>query len=222
MRHLPKFCQEDSSAIIAYSINYSIGQIKNGKLAYSKELFALYKTLVEQLKIYEERHISHTDFNNVIEAACKTGELDWAEEFVEQYKTFIQPEDLRESSLSIGKALISFEKKSYAQVIALLNQVKFADMDHAIRARWLLLCSHFEEYPEAKQFEDFADAYYMYFFRNEIWHENTIKGSLNLLKFLRKMCKPYDADKLKQEIIATTPLVYKIWLLKKIDPHFLL
>ncbi len=217
---LEKFCEEDCSAIITYLINYCIGQVKSGQLIFSKEVLYWYKILIEQLSIFENRRISHTDFNNIIEVACKTEELSWAKDFIERYQAFIQPKNLGEPSQAIGKALIAFEEKAYEKVILLLNNVQFTDMDHAIRARWLLLCSHYEVHPKDKQCEDFMAAYHNYFTRNGIWHDDIKNGSLNLLKILRKMTKPYLPEVLKQEIQDTSPLVYKIWLLKKLDPHF--
>jgi len=127
---------------------------------------------------------------------------------------------LREDTINIANALLKFEAKEYDHVFFLLNTVKALDLDHALRTRWLLLCTHFEKHPKSQQFKNYCKAYKLYFNRHKTIHASTKEGSLNLLEIVKKMTRPYDKKALKDEIINTNLLIYRFWLLKKVVPTF--
>ena len=127
---------------------------------------------------------------------------------------------LRLDTINIANALLKFAAKEYDQVFFLLNTVKALDLDHALRVRWLLLCTHFEKQPKSQQFKNYCKAYKLYFDRHQSIHSTTKIGSLNLLKLLKKMTQPFEAKELKKEIINTDLLVYRFWLLNKVSTYY--
>ncbi|GEM_PF-5123387 len=220
LEKLTGFSDEDFSIFIAHLINYCNQKIRIGQLKFIQDIFDLYRFLLKEGKILNGGYISYTDFNNVVELGVKLGEKDWIIQFIKDYESLIAPKQLKQDSLHIAKAIIAFEAKDYDQVFFLLNTVKALDLDHAQRIRWLLLCTHFEKHPNSTQFKNYCKAYKIYFERNETLHPATITGSLNLLNFVKKMTQAFNEKILREEIINTTLLVYRVWLLKKVAPTF--
>lgn len=221
LKKLPLFSVIDQSIILIQLTNYCIKKTKSGALQYAWDLFELYKYMLkEKILIAEEGKLAHVQFNNMVDLGIKTDNLVWVKKFIRDYSNFIDPSHLKEDSIKIAKASLHFGKKEYGQVIQALNEVKFLDMDHAMRVRWLLLCSHFEVNNTSQTFKYFCDAYEIFFKRNDVVHPTTIEASLNLLKYIKLLCRPYESASMFEQVYNENPMYFKFWMLKKIKPTF--
>lgn len=220
LRKLPSFSIIDQSIILTQLTNYCNQKIKSGVLTYKWVMFDIYKYMLKEIILGAENKLSHVHFNNMVDLGVKTNNLPWVKMFIKDYGDKIDPKHLTEDSIKIAKASIHFGMKEYAQVIQVLNEVKFLDMDHAMRVRWLLLCSHFEVNNNSQTFKYFCDAYEIFFKRNEVVNAVTIEGSLNLLKFIKLLNKPHEEESLFEQVLRENPMYFKSWLLKKIKPTF--
>lgn len=207
---------ENQLVTIIYLLQYAINQIKIGNLNFKTEIFQLYKHLVESKLLFLDGYMGHTDFNNIIEVACKSGAHEWAKIFIENYSKYLA-DFHKEETIKISQAIIYFEEENFIEVVAKLNELSFSVNDHAIRARWLLLCSLFELKDSSYSIESFISAFEQFLRREKTFNEMTIKGSLNLIKVIKKMLKKHDKTVLFAEVERTTPLFYKAWLLKKLE-----
>lgn len=214
-QNLENLDEENQLVTTIYLLQYAINQIKTGNLNFVTEIFELYKHLVESKLLFIDGYISHTDFNNIVEVSCKSGEHEWGKMFIENYVDYLA-DFHKEETIKIGQAIIHFEEENFVGVVAKLNEVSFSIIDHALRARWLLLCSLFELKDTSYSIEAFANAFEQFLRREKTLNDTTIRGSLNLIKIIRKMLKNRDKAKLLTEVQQTTPLFYKAWLLKKL------
>ncbi len=220
LEKLPLFSRIDQSIILTQLTNYCGKKTKSGALHYAWDLFDIYKYMLKEKTLLVDNKLSHVHFNNIVDFGGKTNNLKWVEKFIKDYSNLIAPKHLREDSIKIAKASLHFENKEYERVIQLLNEVKFLDMAHAMRGRWLLLCSHFEVNNGSQTFKYFCDAYEIFFKRNEVVHPITIEGSLNLLKYVKLLSKPYEVEALFEQVWKENSMYFKFWVLKKIKPTF--
>jgi len=176
--------------------------------------------MLKEKILFADNKLSHVQFNNMVDFGVKTDNFKWVNQFIKDYCQIIDPKDLKEDSIKIAKASLHFGKQEYEQVIQSLNEVKFLDMDHAMRVRWLLLCSHFEVNKGSQTFKYFCDAYEIFFKRNEVVHPVTIEASLNLLRYIKLLSKPFDAESMFEQVLNENPMYFKVWVLKKIKPTF--
>ena len=214
-QNLENLDEENQLVTTIYLLQYAINQIKKGNLNFKAEIFELYKHLVESKLLFMDGYISHTDFNNIVEVACKSGEHEWGKMFIENYVDYLA-DFHKEETIKIGQAIIHFEEGNFVGVVEKLHDVSFSIIDHALRARWLLLCSLFELKNTSDSIESFANAFEQFLRREKTLNDTTIKGSLNLIRIIRKMLKSKDKAKLLAEVQQTNPLFYKAWLLKKL------
>lgn len=218
--NLEKFCKDDQAILVTHLFNYCQKNIKEGDLSFGRPYYALFKMAVKTELVYENGLIGHMNYGNIVEMACKYGDLEWAEDFIEKNKHKILPKKIAEPTYKIALGILDLAKGNYSKLISDLNDVSHADLDHGNRLRWLLLAAHLELHPNSKVFTDYCAAFEVYFRRNKVLHPDTIRGSLNYLKFARKLSRPYQKEKLFQQILTTAPIYYKYWMLKKIDPTF--
>ena len=126
-----------------YAQNYCIRQINRGKKNFSHELFALYQAQLENGLIFSNGFLHHLDFKNIVSTAIQSGDLSWTEQFIHQYKNKIPAGD-RKNTFSYSLASLYFEQGKTDQVIKLLNQVSFNDINYQISGRYLLLKTYYE------------------------------------------------------------------------------
>jgi len=217
---LPLFSITDQWIILIQLTNYCNQKVKSGALQYRWVMFDIYKYMLKEIIFESNNKLSHVHFNNMVDLGVKTNNLPWVKKFIKEYSSRIEPNHLIKDSIKIAKASIHFGMEDYAKVIQTLNDVKFLDMDHAMRVRWLLLCSHFEVNNKSQTFNYFCDAYEIFFKRNEVVNSVTIEGSLNLLKYIKLLSKPYEEESLFEQVLKENPMYFKFWILKKIKPTF--
>jgi len=220
LEKLPLFNVTDQLIILTQLTNYCTKKTKSGVLHYAWDLFDIFKYMLKEKILIADNKLSHVHFNNMVDFGVKTNNLKWVKKFIKDYSDFIDPKHLKEDSIKIAKASLHFGKQEYEQVIKALNEVKFLDMDHAMRVRWLLLCSHFEVNSGSQTFKYFCDAYEIFFKRNEVVNPVTIEASLNLLKYIKLLSKPIDRESMFEQVLKENPMYFKVWILKKIKPTF--
>ena len=205
-------------AILIHLTSYLNHKIKIGELHLSKDLLELYKRGIDSGILINNGVIPSRRFYNILNQACGSGAFDWADHFVDNYAHLVDATKVHETKL-LAKAEINFKKGNYDWVIDNLVTIKYKNFDHELKARWLLICSEFELNRDNVLFlEDRVRSMNYYLIRNKKNMDVfAFEGVKNLCKFLVKLAKPNDSGLLRQEIIDTKYLVYRGWLLSKLD-----
>ncbi|MEM1322347.1 MAG: hypothetical protein AAGG75_18940, partial [Bacteroidota bacterium] len=213
----PKVLQEQEQKIIlTYLLNYAVGCVRQGKTIYLKEIFNLNKVGVEHRLLIENGNISFTRFNNIVDAACKLKEFDWVHDFIKDWSIYLN-QDIREGTVKIAKAIIKFENEEYESVIKALKDENYSIIDHALRAKWLLLCSYYEVFGNSSIVLNYARAFEVYLKRSRINSTELAIGSANLIKFVKKLAYGKTSkDTLYHEVSTTEFIFFKSWLIRKI------
>lgn len=213
------FPPSEGYIIYTYALNYCIRKINKGNQRFLNELFAIYKTGIENEIIYEEGMLSPWKFQNIVVTALRLGKYDWARKFVEGYQEKL-PASFRENAYTYSLAQVYFYQKQYEKVIRLLQTIEYEDFNYNLGSKAMLLATYYET-DEIEPLFSLFESFRAYLNRHKDIPPQRRKNYANLIKFTKKLTKMLPSDKkaiekLKEEISATKNIASVGWLKEKI------
>lgn len=215
-----RFQQQEMRNMYIFAQNYCIKKINTGNAKYYRELFDIYKTLIETQIILNKGIIVPWDYKNITSVGLRVGEFKWVEKFIKNYNQHL-PKDHQKNALVYNLAILHFYKKDYNEVITLLRDMVYKDVFDALQGRWLLLKTYYE-LDEFDAMDALIDSFRIFLRRNKSISKGYQKMYMNAIKFLQKIMKiPYEnknsAEKLYTQIKECTPIAERRWLLQKLQ-----
>jgi hypothetical protein len=215
-----KFQQQEMRNMYVFAQNYCIKKINTGHQEFYKELFAIYRTLIETGIILNKGVIVPWDYKNITSVGLRVGEYIWVEKFIKNYNGNL-PKDYQKNALTYNLAILNFHKKEYDEVITLLRDMTYRDVFDALQGRWLLLKTYYE-LDESDALDALIDSFRIFLRRNKSISKSYQKMYMNAIKFLQRIIKiPYEskasAEKLQIQIKDCQPIAERRWLLTKLE-----
>lgn len=222
-----KFSKEEARSMYNYIRNYCIRKVNEGNQNYLKELFELFKVLINKQLILRSNMILQWDYKNIISVALRNKAYAWTEQFIHQYKAHLDPK-YRENALSYNLAYLYYEKGQNDKAISELHKVEFDDIFYHLDAKVLLMKSYFD-LEEENAFHSLVDSFRIYLRRNklitrhqQVIYQNFIRLAAKLfrLKINLKLHGKQDKkklDRLRREIVNTKGVANVSWLLHNLD-----
>ncbi|MCG8330323.1 MAG: hypothetical protein MI974_21675 [Chitinophagales bacterium] len=211
------FLADELRDLYLLAINYCIRRLNSGKEAYAAEGLELYKAGLQSNILTPGKSISRFTYRNVVAMALKVGELDWAETFIHQYRSFLEKSH-QESMYSFSLARLAYRKKAYGQVLELLQKAEYEDPLLNLAAKTLLIKVYYEN-EELDPLLAHLDAMRTYVHRKRVigYHRTNY---LNIIRFTRRLANinPFDQaaiTKLYQQMAEESILTEKEWLLEQ-------
>lgn len=130
--------------------NFCARRIKEGEDKYYRHRFEIYKIMTKEDLLMDSNFIPIGFLKNIIGAACRVGEFEWAKNMLDQYQTFIRA-DVREQTYHYNCAVIEFHQKNYKQAIRHCIRVHRVNPTYNINCRMIELKAYYEldeEYSE--------------------------------------------------------------------------
>ena len=213
------FPDEELRSLYLFAINQCIRMINRGEIQYGRECLALYHTALEKGYFLLDGYLSRFTYNNVAAIAIKVGDFDWAEQFSNEYKSYLRADE-KESSYHLNLAHVNYHKKNYEEALASLQIVDFSDHLFNLAAKTIQMKIYFET-EEYNLLDSHLDAMQMYLLRKKVigYHKNNYKNVIRYTKRLVK-CNPYDKDEkniLSKSVQSEEILSEKKWLLKQLE-----
>lgn len=201
-------------------LSFTVRRVNKGDLSFQEETLDVYKEALKKETIIQNGKITPTTFNNIVFFALRTGDYDWAEEFVQEYKEILDEKD-RSNSVALSSARIQFYRKNYGKVIELLQEVEMNSVVYNLSSKTILLLSYYE-LDEFDALDSFINSFRVYLNRERAISTRKKGTYKNLLKYVTKLINLRIGDKsglrkLKEELQETTGVGSKPWLLEKID-----
>ncbi|MBI1225940.1 MAG: hypothetical protein GC192_11955 [Bacteroidetes bacterium] len=213
------FPPEEMRVIYLLTINYCIGRINAGIDGFLKESFEFYKNGIQKNIFLENGVLSRFTFGNIVIAGLNLKEFDWVENFINEYKVYLD-EKHREDLVHFNLARLNFERKNYKKAMQLFATLDYDDILMNLVAKTMLLKMYYE-LDEFSALDSLIGSMKTYLQRKKVmgYHKDNYK---NIIQYTKKMLKMahYDKEqiqKLKQEIEATNPLTERKWLLAQLD-----
>ncbi|MFN7115317.1 MAG: hypothetical protein ACK4TA_00875 [Saprospiraceae bacterium] len=214
-----KFPQEEAVKMYEFATNYCIDKINKGDQKFQRELFDLYKDIINKEILLLEGMLSPWYFRNIITIALRLGENEWTEQFILQYKDKL-PEEMKKNAVTYNLAQVYFYQKRYDDVKVLLQEVEFDDFSYNLNSKAMLLAIYYETDEIEPLFSHF-ESFRTYLNRHKDIPSDRRQNYANLIKFTKKLTKIIPGDKkaiqkLKQELEVTKNVVSRNWLLQKV------
>jgi len=215
--------------------NYCIEAIKIGKNKFIRESKEIYELGLRlncwTTGIFFSSHL----FINIARNALRIGEIDWANNFVEQYKPQLHP-DIKDDIVNYYHALAAFQSQKYNTAQDYLRKITSPeDFVYHLRFKVLLVKIYYEQQPltidnmdiHPINYELEAIRHYIISTRNKKMSEalrTSYNNFVNLLKRIinRKKKMLWDekingsVNKLAEELQTEVPFIERQWLKEKV------
>ena len=205
----------DALTRICY-VNY-----QNGSPNALRDFFELNRFSAQQRLIIEYGLIKPELFNSYVNVACAVKEMEWAENFVEEFKIYLNKEE-REDMETLCKAIISMNKHEYGTSIQTLAQVKFQNPIYGFQARGLQLKCYYEMEDYDELFLNLTKSFAVFLNRDQILSDHLKEEGLNFIHFVKKVKKVKEQKKkipytLYEQLNQKKSVGWKSWLKEKVE-----
>lgn len=213
------FSKGEEKTFYDFAQNYCVNQINQGNSSFLKELFGVYKNLIEKNFFDIEGSLESSMFRNIVVVALRIGEYSWTENFINNYIKVL-PSDIRDNTYSFNLSQLYLYQKKYSDVIKILQEVDYNDYGTNIIAKTTLIGAYYEV-GEMDPLFSLLESFRVYLNRNKEIPSARKTNYKNLIKFTKKLLSlpPSDNKKLiqlKQEVELTKNIASRDWLLEKI------
>jgi hypothetical protein len=180
-----KISSDDLKNLYGYALNFCIGLVNSGKLQYFSEILALYKSMLRENLLFIEGYLPAWEYKNIVTAALRSNDLEWAESFLENYKSKLEPAH-QENSYTYNMSSFLFECSRYKEALRLLHNVIFVNPTYHIGAK-IIQIKIFTESGDWDIALSSLDAFAGYLRRNKEIAEYQKKSNLNFISACRSL-----------------------------------
>jgi len=235
---LKKILKEKRHTIKDYDIktfyielyNYCKRKQVEGSKKYGLESFEMLKNILETGVFFDENNnITDHNYINLAASAFRINEIDWAENFINEYKEKL-PFEKREIAFNYNNAVLNFSKGKdnpdrdiyYEKALGFLSKITVDNFYYMTRVKNLTLQIYYE-LNEIDLTLELIHAYRLYLSRDIVMPKNLKSSYLNYTQYLSKLIKIKTGSKIihtkriKKEISRNENMAYKGWLLEQIN-----
>ena len=213
-----KFPETELRELFLLATNYCIKRMNEGEMLFAKEGLDIYKEGLRQNLLQINGILSRFTYQNIVTKAIGTGEYVWAEGFIHQYKSELEPA-YQESTFSYNLARLEYERKNYDSALQLLQKSEYKDLLLNLSAKTMAMKIYYEIGAFDLLFSH-LDAMRTFIKRKDFigYHQ---ENYLNTIYFTKKMLELPPGDRrviasLKKEITGTKVVAEKNWLLEQL------
>lgn len=202
------------------ALHYCTGKLNRENQVFLQEYFDLFEDGLRKGVFIVNGEMATWRFNNTVAVALRLGKLDWAEQFIEDFKGFLQAET-RENTYTFNLARVYRYQRKFDKVLALLRNLEYEDIGYNLISKTMLINAYYE-LDEQDALDSFIESFRVFLNRNKNIPQQRKKSYLNLLKYVRRLIRLAPNDKaavaqLKEEVIREKARhVNHEWLLEKI------
>ncbi|MBX2927591.1 MAG: hypothetical protein KF852_07120 [Saprospiraceae bacterium] len=213
-RHYHCFTPEDLRDLLLLALNTCIRNINRGRRLYLKEALELYRLGLESSLLTEHGYLTPYTYNNITGIALRLAEYDWAEAFVNDYKTQLAPEH-QNTLYALNAARLAYSRKQYTAALRHLQSADYRDFFHQMTARIMQLKIYYETGENDLLSAHLKNTRALLRRRRTSYHE---QNYLHIIRFTEQLLRlrpyaPSAREKLRQKIETTEPLTERDWLL---------
>lgn len=218
-RNSKYFTKTELQSIYLTAQNYCAYQINLGNLKYYRELFNIYKTLIDKFLLLSKNIIEPGNYKNIITVGLMVDEPEWVEKFIQEFTDYL-PKANQDNDRNYNLAKVYFHQKEYEKVISQLREVEYKNKVYALGGKLMLLKTYYE-LKELNALDSLIDSFRIYLHRNQLISRDVRQQYLNVLRFVRKLpinitYDKKEIEKLREQIKACKALAAKQWLLEKV------
>lgn len=188
-----------------------------------QELFDLQETMLKEEHIFLNGYLTLRTIKNIMNAAIRTKNVGWAEEFLTDYRDVFRPKYAKEAILYC-QITIQFHKENFKTILQQMNDVIYEDIFFRFEKR-VKFIQVYHEIKERDLFDDQINSFAVFLARNRekpgdinVQPYRDFKNFINRIANTRRK-DMYRINKIEAEIqkIPARQLPEKQWLLKQLD-----
>jgi hypothetical protein len=212
------FPETEMRGLYLLAINVCIRKINQFERAFEQEVLQIYRAGLHNKLLLENGQLSPYTYKNVMSATTKVGEFDWANTFLEDYKSFLPAKD-RDNVFRYNLALLRFRQGNTGASMTLLHGVNLREPLFQLDARRLLARLYYDAH-ELTALDSLIDSTKIYLHRQkDIGYQKEMY--VHFFKILEKMLRLDFKNKKELEILRglieeTKMLAERDWLLEKV------
>jgi tetratricopeptide (TPR) repeat protein len=200
---------------------FCVKMIRDGRIAYRKELLAIDIEILEKRIIALSDYISYTYLTTTVRNAARIREYKWAEKFIDAYQDRLDPKH-KDFAVNCAKSEILLKQGSYEKALDCLSKITIEHGREKQEVRNMIL----KIYYETSSFENalsIIDSSRHFLSKEKQIKEERKKMLSHFLKFTTKLINlrmypnETNLNQLKQKIMNTDFFANKDWLLEKIE-----
>lgn len=211
--------QAEMREIYLYAINFCARRIRRGDGAYRKRVIELYEDGIAQGYLFEQGHLSHWTYTNVVKLMLLEKQFQKADEFIHRYKEKMPPRFYNDA-FHFNLAELYFQQGRYGEVLKLLQQLTFTDSHYNMGSRMLIIKTFYERNDVEPLLSNLA-SFTRLLMRNKALSGAYQKTMLNFCKMLHQVLRVHKdekkRDKTAERISSTDMLAERSWLLEALD-----
>ncbi|MBL7776277.1 MAG: hypothetical protein JNK89_09770 [Saprospiraceae bacterium] len=214
-----QFPAEELRALYLLAINFGVKKSNASEgLSWYQATFNLYREALERDLLLENGLVSRFAYHNIVGVAMRLKEVDWAEQFIHQYKPALERR-YREAAFSLNMARVAYTRGDYAAALLYLQRADYKDFINSLNAKTLQLKIYLET-QEFDTLESHLDSMQNYIRRQRRvgYHR---ANYLNIVRYARALMRlpandALAAAELRRQIAAEPGLTEKEWLLSRL------
>lgn len=208
----------DEYNIAIVLMQYCHKRASKGNTKYKRHQFEITKNIIDK-NLIPAGYIEPYFFTNIIRNSSGINEFKWSEDFIEKYRSRLNP-DHAEEITNYSRAMLDFSRENFELSLMHLSKINIERSNMKVEIKNLIVMIYYElNYNE--ELISFIDTYKHFLQRDKLLTDHSKKLYSLFLKFVSDMIKIKfsgnndSAFLLKKEIENTEYFILKDWLLKK-------
>jgi hypothetical protein len=212
--------QQEAIELFDTALHYCTGKINKGDRSFFQEYFDVFEEAIQKGIFLQNGELATWRYTNIVAAALGLKKLDWAENFVEKFKSYL-PADSRKNTYTFNLARVYRFQKKHDEVLDLLQNVEYEDIGVNLISKLTLLITHYER-KDHEVLNSFIESFRVFLNRHKNIPQQRRRSYLNFLKYTRQLIRLIPGDKpalakLREEVSREkATIVNHEWLLEKI------
>lgn len=201
--------------LFLFAINYCVRKIAAGQ-AFNQNLLDLYYSGLESGTLLEFGMLSPWTYKNVVKLGIAHGDINWVEQFIEQYADKL-PGNFRADAYHYNLATLFYAKKDYERAMIYLNRVQYSDISYKLWSKELLVKIYYE-LESLDALHSLLVSFDQLVKRNKQVSKPQREAFHNFIRITGKLMKvKRSTEKLRHLILNTALLRERTWLLAQVD-----
>lgn len=231
--HLKHISVTDLGDMFQYLLNVSFREIDLGKDKFEALAANIYRKLLGYGLLTQEGRMHPYVYKNIVSLHCKTGEFEWATQFIEEYQPSL-PEQDQEFLPNYGRGLIFFYQNDFRTSANIFRKIVVQDPDGlfwGFESRNLLMKSLFMmdrkmNFEELDELLRLVKSFKVYVQRNQSLSNFHRKSYLNFAHYFGQLMKLREKEKrdssevnqLWKQIKQEKFITHKKWIKEVLQP----
>lgn len=219
LKNIKKYRHTELEQVYFPMINFGFNKVAMGETEYLNRIFEIYRTF-ELRGFYSEMEVfQDIDFISIVIAGLRLNKVSWTEIFAGKYSRKLTGE-FSSDTVSLVKALISFNKREFTESIEHLSRVNYQNSYYYLKSKETLLQIYYEQ-NEYEAMQSLIDSTRHYLKRRKDVLSIHYGRYLMFLKYLGILLKAKQTDRsskvtLKKELKNNNNVIAREWLIEKV------